>query len=190
MTKDNSSHIKGKVDFKTIMESGQSFSGFPMPEICGDFDFVIKADGTWLYQGTPVGRKKLVQLFATVLQKDNYGYWLITPSEKGKITVEDAPFFMVEIHVENAGMKRQSIHFRSTLDWWVQANFENKIWIEVDEDTGQPSPYIMVRDNLHARMNRNTFYALCELAECEENEEGTTEMFVLSNGVKFSLGSI
>ena len=48
------------------------------------FDFVIKADGTWLYQGTPVGRKKLVQLFATVLQKDNDGYWLITPSEKGK----------------------------------------------------------------------------------------------------------
>ena len=188
MTKKTGSVDKGKVDFRTIMESGQGFSGFATPEICGEFDFVVKKDGTWLYQGTPIGRKKLVQLFATVLQKDDMGYWLITPTEKGKITVEDAPFFMVEMSVEKSEQNIQVLKFRSTLDWWITAGKNNKIWVEIDSETQQPNPYIMVRDGLHARINRNTFYALCEIAQEYILDDGRTELIVQSNGLHFSLG--
>ncbi|MGB1360827.1 MAG: DUF1285 domain-containing protein [Alphaproteobacteria bacterium] len=172
-----------KPDFKKMMETGAGLSGFEWPESCGTFDFVIKKDGTWFYQGTPVGRIKLCQLFAITLQKDDEGYWLVTPVERGKIEVEDAPFFVVEMDVEGTG-DNQALTFRTTLDWWITAGAENKIWVEFDEN-GQPSPYIYIRDGLHARINRNVFYELCNMADVVVDE-----LIIQSNGVKFSLGKI
>ena len=84
-----------------ISQRNPGLSGFEWPDSCGSFDFVIKKDGSWLYKGSPVGRKKLCQLFAVALQKDEQGYWLVTPNEKGKIEVEDAPFFVVEMDIKN-----------------------------------------------------------------------------------------
>jgi hypothetical protein len=66
---------------------------------CGDFSIRIARDGTWFYRGSPIGRKELVCLFASVLKRDEGGvYWLETPVERGRIDVEDAPFVAVEMY--------------------------------------------------------------------------------------------
>ena len=64
----------------------------------------IRADGTWFYLGTPIGRMPLVQLFSTVLRKDEDGKtYLVTPVEKVGIRVVDAPFVAVEMNVTGEG---------------------------------------------------------------------------------------
>ena len=60
------------------------------PEYCGEIDMRIAADGTWFYRGTPIGRQKLVQLFASILRKDPERYVLVTPVERVGDRVEDA----------------------------------------------------------------------------------------------------
>src|SRR4051812_2726562 len=79
-------------------ESGNA-TGSPgtITEVCGDFDMRILRDGTWLYHGSPIGRKPLVRLFSTVLRREDDGYWLVTPVERGRIVVDDAPFTAVEL---------------------------------------------------------------------------------------------
>ncbi len=67
------------------------------PAHCGEIDIVIKADGTWRHEGSPIGRAPLVRLFSTVLRLDPDGYHLVTPVEKLKITVEDSPFIAVAV---------------------------------------------------------------------------------------------
>src|SRR4051794_16501811 len=65
---------------------------------CGDFDMRIDRNGVWHYRNSPIGRKELVCLFASVLKREPDGsYWLETPVERGRITVEDAPFVAVEM---------------------------------------------------------------------------------------------
>src|SRR5581483_2317445 len=67
------------------------------PAHCGEIDIVIKKNGLWFHEGTPIGREALVRLFSTVLRKDPDGIYLVTPVEKMKITVEDAPFIAVRV---------------------------------------------------------------------------------------------
>lgn len=65
---------------------------------CGDFDIRIDRNGGWHYRNSPIGRKELVCLFASVLKREPDGtYWLETPVERGRIAVEDAPFVAVEV---------------------------------------------------------------------------------------------
>src|SRR3546814_4847836 len=59
------------------------------------YDIRIARDGTWFHEGAPIGRKALVKLFASVLWRDDGGYWLRTPAEQGRIEVADAPFTAV-----------------------------------------------------------------------------------------------
>ena len=70
------------------------------PAHCGEIDIVIKKDGLWFHEGTPIGREALVRLFSTVLRKDPDGFHLVTPVEKMRITVEDAPFVAVRVDAE------------------------------------------------------------------------------------------
>ena len=74
------------------------------PAHCGDIDIVIRADGSWVHEGAVIGRPELVRLFSTVLRKDEDGEtYLVTPAERLRITVEDAPFLAVEMAVEEVG---------------------------------------------------------------------------------------
>ncbi len=90
------------------------------PTFCGDIDMRIARDGTWFYNGTPIGRPALVRLFSTILRKDPDRYVLVTPVEKVGIAVEDAPFLAVELAKET-GENGQSLRFRTNVDEWVEA---------------------------------------------------------------------
>ena len=135
------------------------------PEICGDFGIRIARDGTWFYHGSPIGRIALCKLFSSVLRRDDAGnFYLVTPAEQGRIDVDDAPFTAVEIFVSGSGAD-QAITFRTNLDQMVTAGADHTIRVEEDPVTGEPSPYILVRDNLEALILRPQFYQLVELAE-------------------------
>lgn len=140
----------------------------------GDEFYAIRIlrDGTWLYNGTPIKRHNLVKLFSTVLQKDEKGgYWLVTPYEKGRIEVDDAPFTAVELTVIATG-DGQRLAFRTNVDETVEADPEHPIRIARNPATGEPAPYILVRDNLEALMTRAVYYELVALAEESAQEKG------------------
>lgn len=159
------------------------------PDFCGDMDMRIARDGTWFYSGTPIGRPAMVKLFSTVLRRDADGkYYLVTPVEKLGIKVDDAPFVAVEMAREGAG-KDQVLSFRTNVDDWVIADQDHPIRVSIDAKTNQPSPKILVRDNLEALIARPVFYDLVELAEHRTSGDKTT-LSVCSSGVDFELGTI
>ena len=153
----------------------------------GELDMRIATDGTWFYQGTPIRREALVKLFSTVLRREDDGsYWLVTPVERGRVVVEDAPFLAVELEHSGSGRDRR-VAFRTNVDQWVELDAQHPLRIEEQADNGEPRPYIMVGDGLEARLIRSVFYHLVELAEPEE--EGKEDSFgVWSNRRFFRLG--
>jgi len=156
--------------------------------MCGDIDMRIARDGTWHYMGSPIDRKPLVKLFASLLNRDEAGdFWLITPAEMCRITVDDAPFAAVEMTVDGQG-RDQVLTFRTNIDEIVTAGTDNPVRVEIDPDTREPAPYVMVRDGLEALITRSVFYDLVELAEMRV-QGGTSVMGVWSNGVFFEIGS-
>lgn len=132
------------------------------PEFCGDLDMRIARDGTWFYLGTPIGRPALVRLFSTILRRDGDDYFLVTPVEKVGITVDDAPFVAVDFEVTGSGTD-QSLRFETNVGDHVTAGPENPIRVTRDADTGEPAPYVMVRANLEALIDRKSFYRLVDI---------------------------
>jgi uncharacterized protein len=136
------------------------------PPFCGDLDMRIARDGTWFYLGTPIGRKELVRLFSTILRKDGEKYFLVTPVEKVGITVEDAPFVAVDFEVEGDGSDRRIVFVTNVGDR-AEAGPEHPVRVERDAETGEPSPFVLVRANLEALIDRKSFYRLVDLGEHE-----------------------
>ena len=156
----------------------------PVPPI-QNFGIRIARDGTWYHAGTRFERPALVKLFARVLRRmDDGSYMLVTPVERGTVEVEDAPFVAVEMEVAGEGPQR-TVRFRTNLDDWVTADAEHPIRVSTDPATGEPSPYVLVRDRLEARIARAVFYDLVELAE-----ERDGALVVESAGTSFPLGEL
>ncbi len=151
------------------------------PDFCGDLDMEIKRDGTWFYLGTPIGRMPLVQLFSTVLRKDEDGKtYLVTPVEKVGIRVEDAPFVAVEMNAAGGG-DSQVITFRTNVGDVVEAGPEHPLRF-VDEDaTGGLKPYVLVRGRLEALVARPVMYELVNYGE-EIEIDGRIMFAVRSHG--------
>jgi len=181
----NKSILDGLGDNRPAEKQGrEARGGF----FCGDIDMRIARDGVWYYGGSPIGRQALVKLFASVLRRDTDGdFWLETPVEKCRIQVDDAPFLAVEMTVRRAA-GRQELEFRTNVDEIVIAGSDHPIRVDTAPATGEPSPYIMVRDGLEALIARAVFYDLVELAE-ERSVDGETMLVVSSGGVAFPLGA-
>lgn len=135
------------------------------PPFCGDIDMEIRADGTWFYMGTPIGRAPLVRLFSTVLRKDEDGRtYLVTPVEKVGIRIADAPFLAVEMQVtQREG--RQVLTFRTNVGDVVEAGPEHALRFEIAGENRQLKPYLLVRGRLEALVSRAAMYDLVELGE-------------------------
>ena len=134
------------------------------PPFCGDIDMTISKSGKWYYMGSEIKRPAMVKLFSGILrlESDN-SYYLVTPVEKVRIQVEDAPFVAVAITKEQSeGMK--TVTFRTNLNDEIVLSKENPLSIEIKQN-GEPSPYITVRNNLRALISRSVFYELVDLAE-------------------------
>lgn len=154
------------------------------PPPCGDIELRIKADGTWIYGGTPINRRPLVQLFARVLRCDPDGQcFLVTPVEKVPITIEDAPFLAVEMQVEGEG-QGQLVTFRTNVDDIVRCGPEHPLRIVRDSATDGLKPYVRVRGRLEALLTRSLTFDLLELATAGAPADG---IGVWSGGQFFAL---
>ncbi len=156
------------------------------PERVGEIDLVIRRDGTWMHEGAPIRRAKLVRLFSTVLRRDGDAYFLVTPAEKFEIAVEDAPFVAVLMSRDGEG-PRQRLTFTTNLGDKVVVGPEHPIEFRGAPETGAGAPYIDVRRGLEARVARALFYDLVGLCETREIE-GEEQFGVWSGGAFFSFG--
>ena len=151
------------------------------PPFCGDLDMRIARDGTWFYLGTPIGRKELVKLFSTIIRRDGDDYFLVTPVEKVGIAVDDAPFVAVDFNRDG-----DDLIFETNVGDTMTASPENPIRVVRDPETGEPSPYILVRSNLEALIDRKSFYRLVDIGEVSD-VEGTDWFGVSSAGTFFPI---
>ena len=150
------------------------------PAYCGEIDIRILRDGTWLHEGTPIGRPALVRLFASVLKREGDRHFLVTPAEKLGIAVEDAPFLAQDFEGEDGVLT-----FETNVGDLVAAGPDNPITVDLAED-GEPAPYLHVRRGLMARIDRKTFYRLTEIGETAD--VGGAEWFgVRSAGAFFPM---
>lgn len=135
------------------------------PPFCGDLDMEIRADGTWFYMGTPIGRAPLVRLFSTVLRKDEDGKtYLVTPVEKVGIRIVDAPFLAVEMAVRENDTG-PVLTFRTNVGDVVEAGKDHPLRFEIEPLTGGLKPYVHVRGRLEALVSRPVMYDLVERGE-------------------------
>lgn len=177
------SEAETRTGIAAVAEAAKAARGLPPvhlwnPAHCGDIDIVIRADGLWMHEGSPIGRAELVRLFSTVLRLDPDGYHLVTPVEKLKIRVEDLPFRAVAMRREG-----EDLVFTTDVGDEVRAGPENPILVETDAVTGEPAPRVHVRRGLEARIVRTVFYDLVEMAEEQDGR-----LAVSSGGVWFPLG--
>ncbi len=155
------------------------------PPDCGDLDMRIARDGTWFYNGTPIGRPELVKLFSTILRKDGDRFVLVTPVEKVGITVDDAPFVAVDFEASGSGAE-QVLTFETSVGDFVAAGPDAPIRVERDPETGEPSPYVLVRARLEALIDRKSFYRLVDIGAHHE-VDGMSWFGVWSGGQFFSI---
>lgn len=154
------------------------------PAHSGVIDIVIRADGSWWHEGARISREPLVRLFSTILRRDDDGICLVTPVEKLKITVEDAPF--TAVRVDQVG---EDLKFTTNVGDEIVAGPENPIRVEVDPETGEPRPYVHVRRGLEALILRPVFYELAEMADERETPDGPA-MGVASGASWFPIGPV
>ncbi|PHP67428.1 hypothetical protein CSC94_09920 [Zhengella mangrovi] len=156
------------------------------PDHCGEIDMEIRRDGTWFYMGTPIGRPALVRLFSTVLRKDEDGEtYLVTPVEKVRIRVEDAPFVAVEAVATGEG-ESQVVTFRTQVGDLVEAGPEHPLRFVDEDETGGMKPYVHVRGRLEALVSRAVMYDLVELGE-EVMVDGKAMYALRSHGAVFPM---
>ena len=177
--------------------NGRGDPGLPraprQPVDCGNLPFVIRRDGTWLYRGSPIGRKELVCLFASVLKRGEDGDFILeTPAERGRIEVEDAPFVAVELDWVGCG-RDQKLTFRTNVDQLITAGPEHPIRVAHDILTCEPTPYLRVRGSprapVEARISRAVYYELVALAE-PAMTRCRNMLGVWSDGTFFPLGEL
>lgn len=154
------------------------------PPFCGEIDMEIRADGTWFYLGTPIGRPALVRLFSTVLRRDEDGKtYLVTPGEKVGIRVADAPFIAVEMQ-ETTENSERVLTFRTNVGDVVKADREHPLRFTVTGQNRELKPYLHVRGRLEALVSRAVMYDLVERGSVEDID-GVPVFAVRSAGAVF-----
>jgi len=152
------------------------------PPLCENIEMRIDRSGRWFFMNSPIGRERMVNLFSRVLRLDPDGfYYLVTPVEKIKIIVEDKPFIVVDFEVLNSGIS-QIINFKTNTQEIFSLNYEHPLRVMINEETSEPSPYVLVRKNLEALISRNVYYKLINLGEEQGSDFG-----IKSQGIFFKL---
>lgn len=145
------------------------------PGVVGDSEMRIAADGRWYHQGGEITRPAMIRAFASILLRDAGGrHWLVTPTQKLSIEVEDAALVAVDLKQE-----RGDLVFRLNTDEFVVAGVAHPIRTAGDPET--PAIYLGVRHGIEARLNRSTYAQLAEIAL------ETDDLSVASGGARFAI---
>lgn len=120
-------------------------------------------------------------MFSSILKKEGDKYFLVTPVEKVGIIVEDAPFVAVDFDVTEPG-RAQILTFTTQVGDVAVASDALPIRVIRDPETGEPSPYVRIRGDLEALIDRKSFYRLVDIAEHHEGWFG-----IWSSGTFFGI---
>jgi hypothetical protein len=183
---------------RAVAEEDASLSEPPLPlgdegreptQDCGDLGIRIDRSGCWYYHGSPIDRKEMVCLFASMLTRRPDGsYWLVTDDEMGRIVVDDVPFMAVEMFRGGSG-RDMVVSFRTNIDEMVTVDAGHPLRLASDPATGDLAPYVVVRDGIEARLTRSVYYDL--VAQGLEEQVGGDELYGLwSSGTFFPLGRL
>lgn len=156
------------------------------PERCGDIDIRIARNGDWFYQDSLFTRPALVRLFSTILRKDGDDYYLVTPVEKMRIEVEDAPFVITQLDSEVREGRPYLLMETNTGDRFC-LDSDHPLWVCSDACSDEPTPYVRVRDRLDGLISRSVFYRLVDLATTRD-VDGALCLGVESAGEFFIMG--
>lgn len=158
------------------------------PRQQGEIDIRIAADGSWFHEGRRFQRSAMVKLFAGILRREGQAYFLVTPVEKLRIEVEDAPFVATLVEqIDDNGSP--AIVFTTNIGERVIVDQAHAMRVEIDAQSRQPRPYVHLRDSMEALISRSAFYDLLNLAH-ETQRNGRACLAVTSRGQEFELGSI
>ncbi len=102
------------------------------------------------------------------------------------IQVDDAPFVAVDFRVEDEGGELQRLIFATNVGDEAEAGPEHPIRVTRDAETGEPSPYVHIRADLEALVDRKSFYRLVEIGEHRE-VDGESWFGVRSGGEFFAV---
>lgn len=180
------------MDLQTLTAQVENLDAAPPfdkwhPPFCGDIEMTIKADGSWWYMGSPIGREKLVKLFASVLLKEGDEYFLKTPAEKVRIQVEDAPFVITQWQTHDTE-DGPAIEVISNLGHAAVLSDSHPLEV-YNSNPDQPRPYVTLHRGLKALVHRNVFYQWVDIAR-QVNKNGEEHLVINSGKSEFSLGKL
>lgn len=158
------------------------------PDFCGDMDMLIKANGDWFHEGEKLNRPAMVKMFSHILWYENGEHYLVTPVEKVKIRVEDAPFLIVQYQtvVNEDGI--EFIEFITNTEDKVLLGQDNcSLWLEGEGDLQRP--YVSMRYGMKALLHRNVYYGLVEQGQIR-SIAGQEHLCLKSANQWFSLGQL
>ena len=156
------------------------------PKHCGAMDLLVKANGEWWHEGQLIKRQALVDLFSSVLWKEQGKFYLKTPVEQIEIQVEDEPLFINQVDVVEIGQQNY-IQLTTTHQDIVIVDEEHPIFMR--EYAGELRPYVHVRFGINALIQRAAFLHLVELGELSDNAQGETILSLKSGDLHLHLSS-
>jgi uncharacterized protein len=154
------------------------------PKHCGTMNLKVLANGEWWHEGQLIKRQQLIDLFSSVLWKENGTYYLKTPVEQIEIEVEDEPLFVNQVdrvEIEN----KFYIQLTTTTQDVVLVDAEHPIIMR--EYQGELRPYVYVRFGIYALIQRASFFHLVEYGDLSENVHGQTILQLKSGDLLLQL---
>ncbi|MDN7125072.1 DUF1285 domain-containing protein [Pseudidiomarina sp. 1APP75-32.1] len=150
------------------------------PPYCGEIPLHIDDKGDWFYQNSRIKRQQLVKLFASVLVQENGDFFLITPAEKVKISVADAPFIVTEWKSVTAP-ESPVIQVTTNIGSQYPLSEDYPLLIK------NAVPYVQLDHGLQAKVHRNVYYQWVEAATIDPESD---EVVLKSGTSRFILGQI
>lgn len=172
---------------KTVMSAQNPPLDQWHPELCGDMDLRVSRDGQWIYKGKPITREATVKLFSTILRREEDGeYYLVTPVEKWRIQVEDAPLLAHSVQVDGEN-DQQVISLTTNVGETLEIGQLHRLDVGTYPGSNQPRPVVNVRHGVEARLVTAAYYDLAEHV-VERQEGGHPVLGVFSKGNFYKIG--
>ena len=128
------------------------------PELCVGQEISINREGEWFYNNSEIKNQRLIQLFSSVLKREDDNYFLVTPSEKVPVKVEIAPYVIINFDL----LDSEIIQLDTNLDYSFHLDKINTS--RLIEYNNTHIPLVHVRDSIEGFFNRSTYYKLIDFA--------------------------
>ena len=176
------------MDFSDLLQSVNSIEEkYPPvhlwnPDLCEGVEMKIDREGNWFYQNSIIGRDKLKILFSRILKLEEGKYFLVTPVEKVPVTVDLAPYMIVDYEVDS---DHKNIILKTNLDLSIPLDNDHRL--ELKNIGDEHIPFVHVRNNIEGFISRSVYYSLIEIALNQDN--GSSDQLTLKSfDCDFNLG--